>query len=44
MFRLLKWIGVAALVAVPVYLIVSKLRSEDEDIAIEDEYDIFAEE
>lgn len=44
MYKLLKWLGVAALVSVPLFLIVNKLRSEEEEFAIEDEFDIFGEE
>ncbi len=44
MMKFLKWIGVAALVSLPIYLIVKKLRTEEADVTIEDEFDIYAEE
>lgn len=44
MMKLLKWIGVAALVSLPVILIINRLRAEDADVAFEDEFDIFGEE
>jgi hypothetical protein len=44
MFNFLKWVGIAALVSVPIILIVNMLQSDEEDIAIEDEFDIYAQE
>jgi hypothetical protein len=44
MMKLLKWVGVAALVSLPIFLIVKKLRTEEADMALEDEFDIYAEE
>jgi len=44
MLKFLKFIGVVALISLPIYLIVSELRAEDAEGSVEDEFDIFAEE
>lgn len=44
MMKFLKWVGVAALVSLPIFLIVRKLRTDEADVAIEDDFDIYAEE
>jgi len=42
--KLLKWIGIIALAAVPILLIVNKLRARETDAVDDDSSNIFAEE
>ena len=41
-FKILKWAGIIALVAVPVIMILKKRRSENTYEAVEDDSNIFA--
>ena len=38
----LKWAGIVALIAVPVYLVLRKRKSEDKDAYTDDDSNIFA--
>jgi len=44
MFKLLKWIGIAAVVAVPLLLIVKTVRGWEAESVAEDEFDIYMDE
>ena len=40
--KILKWAGILALIAVPVYLVLKKRKSEDKDSYTDDDSNIFA--
>lgn len=42
--KLLKWLGIAALVAVPVIILVKKSKAEEEEVTEEEDSNIFSEE
>jgi len=44
LIKLLKWAGIAALVAVPVFLLLKSRKAENGEATIEDEADIFSSE
>ncbi len=40
--KILKWAGIAALIAVPVYLVLRKKKSKEDEISSDEESNIFA--